>query len=151
MSKKKTTPKSSPNHRSSDQYSKNGTINKSFARVTPLYGLFYNNPKSFIYEPSQQVFCLEEHFLNHGLLPAVVKPSLLEQFLLIECSVGCSHYVDISQHMYELELEGHPIGNLRLWSPRYFLDLDGFYVRESGGAANDELTKCHVNPGGGLR
>lgn len=137
MTKKKTTQKSSPNHCSSDQYSKNGTINKSFARVTPLYGLFYNNPKSFIYEPSQQVSCLEEDFLNHGLLPAVVKPSLLEQFLLIECSVGCSHYVDISQHMYELELAGHPIFNFRMWSPGSPMREVYSYIDSSRSAAND--------------
>jgi len=135
---KKATPKSSPNHRSSDQYSKNGTTHKSFARITPIKELFYDSgPKSFIYEPSQQASCLMEHFLNHGLLPAVMDTQLLEQFLLIECSVGCRHYVDISQHMYELELEGHPIGNLRMWSPGSPMREVYSYIDTTRSAAND--------------
>ena len=135
---KKTTHRSSPNNCDIDNHRKNGSINKSFARVTPLRELFYDGqPKSFIYEPKQQVSCLMEYFLNHGLLPTVMDTNLLQQFLLIECSVGCSHYVDISQHMHELEVAGHPIGNLRMWSPGSPIHEVYSYIDPTRSAAND--------------
>tara|TARA_B110000503_G_scaffold47508_1_gene77411 strand:- start:1198 stop:1437 length:240 start_codon:yes stop_codon:yes gene_type:complete len=78
-----------------------------------------------------------EYFLNHGLLPTVMDTNLLQQFLLIECSVGCSHYVDISQHMYELEVAGHPIGNLRMWSPGSPIHEVYSYIDPIRSAVND--------------
>jgi len=128
MTKKKTTQKSSPNHRTSDKYSKD-QLNQSDS----------GGPQTKCESLSSSLV-----FLNDALLFAFREHWALTQVQHVPCSCPAkTHTVDIALAVKALRKRGYPIegrpGDLvnGIRKRTYFLDLDGFYFSENGSATND--------------
>ena len=91
MTKKKTTQKSSPNHRSSDKYSKDRSSRKGGAKKQK--------------NGQCDLWMFDEHFLLHTLKAG----QTLEQLQIIGCPAGCTHKIDIAPLAEKLRNAGHSV------------------------------------------
>jgi hypothetical protein len=87
---KKATQKSSPSHRSSDQYSKDRSSRKGGAKG---------------HTPGCDLWMFDEHVLLHTLKTG----QRLEQLQVIGCPAGCTHTIDIAPLAEKLRNAGHSV------------------------------------------
>ena len=91
MTKKKTTPKSSPNHRSSGQYSKANSSRKAGAK-----------------KPEAGMCCIED-FDTQLVLRTLQREKSLDQHNIVVCPAGHEHEIDIAPLIAKLLEAGHSI------------------------------------------
>ena len=91
MTKKKTTQKSSPNHRSSDKYSKDRSSRKGGAK-----------------EPEAGMCCIED-FDDQLVLRTLQRGETLDQNNIVVCPAGHEHEIDIAPLIAKLLEAGHSI------------------------------------------
>ena len=137
---KKATQKSSPNHRSSDKYSKNQTSNKTnFKADTSTVDMSHFDKVTIAAFFSGT--CDIEAFDERSLLWTLQTGQRLEQHQVIYCPAGHTHKIDIAPLIETLRKDGHSIVSWQQMSEEKGKELlitqVYSYIDTNGSAAND--------------